>query len=288
MEKTLTLKRVPLKAYFQLAKPGIIGGNVVNAVAGFLLASQRHYSASLFIAMVSGLSLIVAAACVGNNYIDRELDGKMERTKNRPLVKKLIAPRAALLFGFLLALAGSLILGVFTPPLTLGLALFGLIAYIGVYSPLKYCTHQGTLIGSLAGAIPPIVGYTAVTGHIDKTALLLFTMIALWQMPHFFAIALYRLEDYRAGSIPVYPLIKGVAATKVQMVIYIIAFSIVSLLLATVGATNRIYFISFTLLGGVWTILAMRGFKAHVDKRWARLMFFYSLVVILLFTILVA
>lgn len=288
MEKALVAKKIPYKAYFQLTKPGIIGGNAVSAIAGYLLAAQRHFSLGLFLAMLSGLSLIVAAACVGNNYIDIELDGKMERTKGRALVKKVIEPRAAALFGIVLALAGTLLLGAFTPLLTLGLALFGLIFYVAVYSPLKYRTHHGTVIGSLAGAIPPLVGYTSVTGHIDKAALLLFFMVALWQMPHFFAIALYRLEDYRAGAIPVYPLIKGVRATKAQMVIYTLAFAIVSLLLGTLGMTTHLYFISFSLLGGAWTILAMRGFKARSDKRWARFMFLYSLVVILLFTILVA
>ena len=140
----------------------------------------------------------MASACVFNNYIDRQVDKKMERTKNRALVTGLISGRNAILFATLLGLIGNLILFLYTNLLTVFVAGLGFFVYVVLYSLWKCRTIYGTAIGSIAGAVPPVVGYCAVSNHFDAGALILFAMMVLWQMPHFFAIALLHFDDYAA------------------------------------------------------------------------------------------
>ncbi|NGX50445.1 MAG: Protoheme IX farnesyltransferase [Chlamydiae bacterium] len=273
-------RSLAIRAYCALAKPGIIMGNALTAAGGFALASRGLFDFWLFLATMEGLALVIASACVFNNYIDRELDGKMERTKNRPLVKGLISPRSAMVFATILGLLGTLILALFTNLITVMVALIGVIVYVALYSLSKYRTVYGTLIGSIAGATPPVVGYCAVTGQFDLAALILFTMIVMWQMPHFYAIAIYRLEDYARGSIPIYPIKKGILATKIQMLLYIVAFIAASSLLTLLGYTGYAYLTLVTLLGAVWLYLALKGFKCANDQHWARKMFIFSLLIV--------
>lgn len=270
-----------LKSYFSLAKPGIIWGNAITAIGGFALASKGHFDFWLFLAMLEGLSLIIASACVFNNCIDRELDGKMERTKNRALVQGWIGLKQALIYGVVLGLLGIYILAVLTNFLTLLLALVGLTVYVLAYSFLKYQTVYGTLIGSIAGAMPPVVGYTAVTHRFDLGALILFLMIALWQMPHFYAIAIRRIQDYSAANLPMLPLVKGIRATKIQMIAYTAAFLLVSLMLTFLGYTGMLYFSVVTVLGLTWLVIGLKGLYCKNDQQWARLMFIFSLVIVM-------
>ncbi len=268
------------KAYVLLTKPGIIMGNAITSAAGFALASKRFFDPGLFLATVVGLSLIIASACVFNNHIDRYVDRKMERTKKRAQAIGLIPMQRVLFFALLLLLLGTAILAGTTNLLAVGVALFGFLSYVLLYSFSKYHSVHGTLIGSLAGSVPPIVGYVAVSGQLDLNALVFFSMMVFWQMPHFYAIAIYRLKDYEAASIPVLPLVKGIHATKIQMMLYIIAFITVSMLLVQVGGMGTLYLISAALLGLGWLWLSMLGFQSGNDKQWARKMFLASLVVI--------
>lgn len=288
MEKRSSLSfGFALKSYLMLTKPGIIFGNAVTAIGGFALASRSHFDVPLFFAMLEGLCLIVAAGCVFNNYIDREKDEKMARTKNRALAKGLISPRNALLFGIALGLFGAYLLASFTNLATVSAALLGLLVYVFWYSFAKYRTVHGTLIGSIAGAIPPVVGYCAVTGRLDAAAVILFAIIVLWQMPHFYAIAIYRMQDYAAASIPVLPIVKGLRATKVQMILYIIAFITASAMLTALGYTGNGFLIVASLLGAAWLWLGIKGFKCASDKMWARKMFIFSLVVVMVQSIMI-
>ena len=271
-----------IKTYYKLTKPGIIFGNAITAAGGIALASRGHIDFWLFLATIVGLSLIVASACVFNNYIDREADQKMSRTRNRALVTQAISPKQALVFAVILGLCGILVLGFFTNLLTLAVALIGVFVYVFLYTFSKYRTSYGTLIGSIAGGVPPVVGYCAVTNHFDSGALVLFLIIALWQMPHFFAIAMYRCADYAAASIPVLPVKKGMHTTKIHMLVYIIAFIIATLMLTLCGYTGYIYFWVAALLGSAWLWLCIKGFKSTNDVRWARQMFSLSLVVVTL------
>ncbi len=268
------------KNYCLLTKPGIIFGNVITTIAGFMLASKGRIDFGLFFAAVLGLSFIIASGCVFNNYIDREADEKMERTKHRPLAAGLISTRNAIIFAIFLGLLGAFLLAIFANLLTVGIALFGFIVYVVLYSFSKYVSVHGTLIGSIAGAVPPVVGYCAVSNRLDLGAMILFAMIVAWQMPHFFAIAIYRLEDYAKASIPILPIKKGMTATKVQMLCYVVVFVAVSLLLTLFHYTGYLYFSTVILLGAVWLWLCLAGFKASNSQSWARKMFIFSLIVV--------
>lgn len=269
-----------MKTYYMLTKPGIILGNIITTGAGFALASKGNIDYTLFIFTLLGLSLIIASAGVFNNYIDRAMDAKMERTKNRALARGDIPTFNALVFGTILGMAGVSILAEFTNLLTVGVALTGFFVYLVLYAFWKYKSFYGTLVGSIAGAVPPVVGYCAVSNRFDLAALILFMIVVLWQMPHFFAIAMYRIKDYAAASIPVLPITKGVEITKIQIFLYIVAFTVTSIMLTITGYTGLFYLIVAASLGLVWLGLCLTGFNSNDNTLWARRMFVCSLCVI--------
>lgn len=266
--------------YYLLTKPGIILGNLVTVAAGFLLASKGTIDLWLFFATLLGLAFIMASACVFNNYIDRQVDKKMERTKNRALVTGLIAGHNAIAFAIVLGVIGNLILLLYTNLLTVMVAGSGFFVYVVLYSLWKCRTIYGTAIGSFAGAVPPVVGYCAVSNHFDAGALILFTMLVLWQMPHFFAIALYHFDDYVAAKIPVLPIQKGMLRTKIHMVLYIFGFILTAMLLTFFHYTGYIYLIVTTSIGLAWLGLCLKGFKSNNDQVWGKHMFRLSLLMI--------
>lgn len=270
-----------IRKYYLLAKPGIIFGNAVTALGGFALASKGHIDFLLLLMTLLGLSLIVGAGCVFNNYLDRLSDKKMARTKNRPLAKGTISIQNANIYGATLLILGSAILTAFTNLLSVTIALAGFVIYVLFYTILKHKTVYGTAIGSVAGAVPPVVGYVAVTNHLDLAALLLFLIVTLWQMPHFFAIAMYRIDDYVAASIPVLPIKKGNHATKIRMLFYISVFTVMAAMLVVFGYAGYSYLLATLILGAYWLWVGVKGFKALNDKIWARKMFVSSLVVIM-------
>jgi len=275
------------KTYYQLTKPGIIYGNAITATAGFLLASSTRGGGRinfwLLLAALIGLSFIIASGCVFNNLLDRDIDGKMARTKNRALVVGEIPNRNAIVFGTVLGFLGVFVLALHANLLAMGVALFGLFVYVVLYTPLKRRSVYGTVVGSLAGAVPPVVGYCAVTGHFDIGSLILFFILVSWQMPHFYAIAIFRLKDYVSAGIPVLPAVKGVLTTKIYMMVYIVVFIIATHLLVVFGFTGHLYAAISGLLGLSWLGLAITGFKTNTDDTlWARKMFFFSLVVLVL------
>src|SRR3989344_342933 len=270
-----------MKTYYNLTKPGIIYGNAITATAGFFLASQGQIDWQLLLAALVGLSLIIASGCVFNNLFDRDIDSRMERTKNRALAKGSISKQSAIIYAITLGLVGTLVLMNYTNFLTTLVALTGLFIYVGLYSPLKRHSIHTTLIGSLAGATPPAVGYCAVTNQFDLGAIILFLILVAWQLPHFYAIAIRRLDEYRAASIPVLPIKKGVQVTKIYIVIYIINYIITASLLTVFGFTGLTYLAVTVFLGLTWLRFAIQGFKAHInDQQWASKMFRFSLVVL--------
>ncbi len=277
-----------LQSYYRLTKPGIVYGNALPATAGFLLASKGHIHIGRFVIMLLGLSYIIAASCVINNYTDRDIDKRMERTKKRALAVGTISTRNALVFAIVLGVIGSLLLGVFINILSLLLALFCMFAYLVLYGIGKRKTVHGTLIGSISGAMPPVVGYVAVTNRIDTAALLLFAVLVTWQMPHFYAIAIFRAKDYKAADIPVLPVVKGVKTTKIQIIAYVIAFLISSSLLNVYGYTGYVYLAGTLIVGAIWLVRGLRGLRASDDIIWARQMFGFSLIVLLTWSALVS
>jgi heme o synthase len=277
-----------INAYYYLAKPGIIYGNLITTTAGFMLASKGHINWPLFFATIIGISLIMASGCVFNNLLDRGIDQKMERTKNRALVVGTISKRSAIIYGTVLGLLGFATLCFHTNLLTLSIAVVGFIFYVGIYTPMKRRSVHGTLLGSIAGAVPPVVGYTAVTNHLDVGAILLFLILVTWQMPHFYAIAIRRLEEYKSASIPVLPVKKGVYVTKQFMMAYIVLFTIATLMLTVYGLTSYAYLIVMVIIGAYWLWSCFKGFWHPNDQVWARKLFFISLVNLMLWCVLVS
>lgn len=275
-----------IKTYYMLTKPGIIAGNLLTTLGGFALASRGHWNIALLVFTVLGLGMIIASACVCNNAIDRKADAQMSRTKNRALVKGTVSVQAALFYALLLLAGGMVILYGKTNVYALGLALLGFFFYVALYSYSKYRSTSGTLIGSIAGAIPPVVGYCAAAPSLNMGALLLFSLLFFWQMPHFYAIAIYRCKEYAAAGIPVLPVVKGNERTKGWMITYIALFLSVVVLLFQSRYISLFYFLSTVSLGLVWLALGLRGITVKNDVKWARGMFVFSLVVILVSSLL--
>jgi protoheme IX farnesyltransferase len=271
-----------LNNYLSVAKPGIIAGNLVTLAGGFFLASRGEVDFRLLLATTLGLALVVASGCVFNNVIDRDIDGKMQRTRNRALVRGAISPQAALLYAVVLGAAGFGLMSVATNPLATLIVGLGFVVYVGVYS-LYFKRHSvyGTLIGSLSGAAPPLVGYCAVTGRFDFGALVLLFIFSLWQMPHFYAIAIFRLQDYRAAGIPVLPAVAGVQVAKKHILFYIGAFLAATLALSLGRYTGPGFLTVATVLGGYWLHLAWSGRIALDDVAWARRLFLFSLLIVI-------
>lgn len=270
-----------IKAYYTLTKPGIIYGNTLTGIAGFFVASQGNINPGLLLAFVGGLALVIASACVLNNIIDRGIDKKMKRTKLRALATGDVSVHSATVYSIILGLLGFGTLFFFVNLLAVWLGAAAYVLYIAAYGVAKRKTVHGTLIGSIPGAIPPVAGYAAVANSIDGTALLLFLILVLWQMPHFYAIALFRKKEYEAASIPVLPLIKGHRATKNQILFYIVLFIIAVQALPGMGI---IYSMAMLILGGLWLAKALHGLKTTDDEKWARGLFGVSLYVLLGFS----
>jgi len=191
-----------LREYYRLTKPGIVYGNALVAAAGFAYAAAGTFDWLLCAYLLLGLSLVIASACVCNNYYDRDIDKKMPRTANRPIASGHIQRRPALVFAALLGIAGALLLFFLTTLPAFFVALAGWGLYVLAYTPLKHVTPHALWVGALAGATPPVVGYAAVTGALDITALWLFIFLFVWQVPHFLGIAAYRYDEYAAAGVP--------------------------------------------------------------------------------------
>ncbi len=268
------------KTYLSLTKPGIIFGNLITAAAGFFLASRGQVNLGLLLATLSGTSLGIASACVFNNYIDRDIDGKMARTRNRALVKKLIPVPKALVFGVVLGLLGFLILIFYVNFLTVAVGAVGTFFYLVVYTILKRRSIYGTLFGAVSGATPIVTGYTAVTNNFDLGAVILFMILVFWQMPHFYSISIFRLKDYTQASIPVLPVVKGIYITKIYMLFYISAFIIICSMLTIFSYTGYTYLTVVIVAGFSWLKLCIKGFKVDNNILWARKMFKLSLMIL--------
>lgn len=278
-----------IKQYLRVTKPGIIFGNLISVAGGFFLASKGHIDLLAFLATAIGVSLVVASGCVFNNVIDRDIDQRMERTRNRPLATGAITPAQALLFGAVLGLAGVGLLYVATNVLAVAVVLVGFAVYVGVYSLyMKRHSVYGTLIGSLAGAAPPIVGYCAVTGRFDMGALILLVMFSLWQMPHSYAIAIFRFKDYAAASIPVLPVSKGIVSAKNHIVMYILAFTVATVMLTVSGYAGYNYLVVACALCAYWFYMALSGFSTGDDRLWARKLFMFSIIIIMALSVMMS
>lgn len=263
-----------------LTKPGILLANLVTATSGFLLASKASFDLPLFLYTVTGLSSVIASAAIFNNIIDKDIDRKMERTKERALANNTISTTNATLAGVFLLLFGLFTLALKTTPLATLFALFGFLVYVILYSLAKRKGRLATEIGSFAGACPPVVGYFANGGSPDSGALLLFLFLLLWQMPHFFAIALWRMNDYKKAGIDVLPLQRGIFWTKWEMLLYTALFFLAALALFWFGIAGTAHAGIALILSAVWIGYGIAGFWTKDDQKWGRRSFILSLVVL--------
>lgn len=275
-----------LRKYLFLTKPGILFGNFITTLGGFFLAAQGSIDILLLLLTLIGTTLVVASGCVVNNVIDQDIDTKMQRTQNRALVKKTISPTVALVYAFVLGLIGFSILWFGINGYAFLFAVIGFVVYVGFYSlwTKRTSIHQ-TVIGSISGASPPVIGYTAVTHQFDVAALLLFLAYGLWQMPHSWAIAIYRFDDYKNAGIPILPVARSIYRTKIECVIYILLFAAVLNGLYCFGYTNVFFLITFNALTAYWFYLSIIGFKAENDQLWAKRFFLYSVILITLLSL---
>lgn len=277
------------KDYLLLTKPGIIMGNFIAAASGFFLASRGNIDVATLGFMLLGISLVIASGCVLNNAIDRDIDRKMSRTKNRALASGRLQVPTALVYGALLGVLGFATLILQTNWVAVFFAALGIVVYVGLYS-LRYkrSSVYGTLIGSLSGACPPVIGYVAVTNQFDIGAAILLLTFCLWQIPHSYAIAIYRFDDYRAAKIPVLPIEQGIQAARRHMIAYIIGFAVAALMLTYHGYVGNLYAL---IMGGCslyWLYLAKIGYQPENEQLWARKLFVFSIVIIVAFSVLIS
>ena len=276
--------------HLSIIKPGIIFGNVVTLCGGYFLAVHSHgFHFFNFLASLLGMIGVIACGCILNNCIDRDIDKLMERTKKRLMAADNLSIKIALLYALVFGVIGFLFLYLGTNTLTTLIAFIGLLAYVVTYTLwLKRSSVFGTVIGAVSGAVPPVVGYTAVTGQFNLVSFVLFLILFCWQMPHFFAIAICYRDDYASASIPVLPLKRSMAYTKFNILIFTILFFLVTMLLPILGVTHMLYLITAGLVGIIWIGMSLWGFFVEDDKMWARKLFFFSIINITALSIAIA
>ncbi|WP_339846148.1 heme o synthase [Paenibacillus sp. FSL W7-1088] len=266
------------KDFIHITKPGILRTNLIAVFGGFWLASQWDVNYGKMLLTLLGTVLIMASSCVFNNYFDRELDLKMERTRNRSLPTGRLTPKVVLSYAIILGVLGLFILFSFSGVLAGLCGIFGMFVYVIMYTLwLKRSSTWSTSIGGLSGAMPPVIGYVAVTGRMDLGAWLLLAMLFLWQPPHFWALAIRRVEDYRAGGFPLLPVVKGIERTKLQMIPYLVLQIFVPVLMYSYGYAGIFYLTVSLILSVLWLYYALKGFRAQDTYAWAKKVFLYSI-----------
>lgn len=278
-----------LRAYLRLTKPGVMLGNLITTTAGFLFAANGVIDWKLFMSVNIGTGLVISSACVINNYLDQDIDAKMDRTRRRPLITGEVSGVGAVIFGATLGLLGMAILVAWTNWWVVGVGVFGWITYVWLYGALsKRKSVHGTLVGSLSGAAPILAGYVAVNPRLDATAILLFAIIFFWQMPEFYSIAIYRQREYAQAGVPVSSVVRGVAATKRQIFAYTILTVVSMISLAATPLASLTYLAFAVIFGARWLQLAAEGLVTQDDNAWARRNFHYALVVLVVFSLIIS
>ncbi|MBA9025000.1 MULTISPECIES: heme o synthase [Bacillaceae] len=269
----------PWKDFLALIKIGIVNSNLITTFTGIWLA--LHFTGMPFLTnldkvffALAGSALIMAGSCSFNNYYDRDIDHLMERTKNRPTVTGKASASKVLILSFVLIGLGIAMLAM-TNMTTAILGSFGVFAYVVLYTMItKRRFVSNTIVGSISGAMPPLIGWAAVDPGLGIIPWMLFLIMFLWQPPHFYALAMKRVEEYRAAGVPMLPVVKGFKATKRSMVLWVAWLIPVPFFMTALGTT---YVVLATILSVGWFILGIYGYKMKDDLKWAKLMFVYSL-----------
>ncbi len=242
-----------LKSYYELCKPNVVYMMLICAFVGMLLAEESVKSFSYLLVALTGIAFCAASAAAINQVIDRKTDASMTRTDQRPLPQGELSVTHASIFALTIGVLGATILFLYVNILTMTLTLASLIGYAFIYTVyLKRATPQNIVIGGLAGAAPPLLGWASITNSIDPYALLLVLIIFVWTPPHFWALAIYRRDEYAKESIPMLPVTHGVVFTKLQIVLYTIILYIVSLLPYVVLMSGEIYLFSALILSSIF------------------------------------
>lgn len=250
--------RAKWRDYLELCKPRVVALMMLTALVGMQLASQGMVPWNALIFGTTGIALMAASAAAVNHLVDQHIDSIMARTQRRPLPTGRITPRSGWYFAAIIGSIGMAILMIFVNWLTAVLTLLTLIGYAGIYTLyLKRATPQNIVIGGAAGAAPPMLGWTAVTGHLDPNSLLLVLIIFAWTPPHFWALAIHRREDYAKANIPMLPVTHGVQFTKINILLYTLILTGSSLLPYAVGMSGMIYLIGSLLLNAGFLIYAI-------------------------------
>ncbi|XKE59778.1 heme o synthase [Sutcliffiella horikoshii] len=268
------------KDFLALIKIGIVNSNFITTFTGLWLAiyftQTDGFIANLDIVLLTmvGSSLVVAGSCSLNNYIDRDIDHLMSRTKNRPTVTGRMNPKGALYLGLFLTAVGTIILA-FTTITAAVIGLIGAFTYVVLYTMWsKRKNTLNTVIGSVSGAVPPLIGWAAVDPGLSLIAWILFFIMFVWQIPHFLAIAIRRCEEYRNAGIPMLPVVHGFDITRRQMLVWVACLLPLPFWLFDLGAG---LIVLATLLNLGWLALSIAGFRMKDGMKWATLMFVYSL-----------
>jgi protoheme IX farnesyltransferase len=272
------------KSYYQLTKPRIIPLLLITTAASMFVASEGNINPLLLFITLTGGTLAAASAQTFNCIYDQDIDYEMKRTRKRPIPSGRVQPRHALIFGIILAILSFTLLTVFVNLLSALLAMAGIVFYLLVYTHwLKRNTTQNIVIGGAAGAIPPLVGWAAVTGDLSWTAWGLFLIIFLWTPPHFWALALMISEDYAEVGVPMLPVIEGEKSTVRQIWIYTLVMVGATVSLAyPLGSLGLVYLFFAGLLGVLFIRKAWQLQQQAEDKQLARSMFKYSILYLML------
>lgn len=272
--------------YLELCKPRVVALMLLTVVVGMYLAVPGWVPLTTVAFSLIGISFCAGSAAAVNHLVDKRIDAIMARTKKRPVAQGRVSIRQAIGFAVLMGCLGLGILGVWVNVLTAVLAFITIIGYAGIYTGfLKRTTPQNIVIGGLAGAAPPLLGWTAVTNQLDPQALLLVLIIFIWTPPHFWALAIYRFEDYQHAKIPMLPVTHGISYTKLHILLYTILLFIVSLLPFLVGMSGFLYLAGAVVLGMRFLYWAIKLYRWD-EARTAMLTFRFSIVYLMLLFIL--
>jgi len=273
-------RRATLRDFIQLTKPGIIISNSLATFAGFWIAAQKNIDWLVLLFSLLGTALVMASGTVLNNYLDRDMDTKMTRTRKRALPSGIVKPGTVLWYGIALGGIGLTMLFFGTTELAALCGVFGLLIYVWLYTMwFKRTSVWSTFVGAFSGAMPPVIGYFSIEDYPGSMgALILFLFLFLWQPPHFWALGILRTEDYRAAGFPLLPVVRGVAPTKAAMLRYVVLIVPVSLLLTVYGYTGTIFLIGAAVLGMIWVVMGFLGMRpGSDDEKWAKKMFVFSI-----------
>lgn len=268
--------------YYLLTKPGVVQLLVFTAIVGMFLAVPGMVPWDVLVLGSLGIGLTAAAAAVVNQVIDQRIDAQMARTRSRPLPMGRVQERDALTFALVLGLVGIGTLAIFVNVLTAVLTFVSLIGYAIIYTVwLKRATPQNIVIGGAAGAFPPMIGWAAATGQVSAVGVALFLLILLWTPPHFWALALYRSDDYRRAGVPMLPVVAGARETKRQMLIYTLLLVPVALAPTVLGTVGWLYGAAAVIMSATFVAHAVTVWRAPDDREGhapARRMFKFSLL----------